>query len=163
MCKAKQNKQHKSLSKIWSFSMSQDISSTQSLGCVRLFVTHWTTACQAFLSITNSRSLLKLTSSRWWCHPAVSVVPFSSCCQSFPASGSFPMSQLFMSGGQTIVISHITWHIFSKLFCDDKTDMWGASWRGYRSWSLVAETMVKELCVLNKSCIHLRQISSTVK
>ena len=39
-----------------------------------------------------------------WCHPAISssVVPFSSCPQSFPASGSFPMSQLFASGGQSI-------------------------------------------------------------
>ena len=40
----------------------------------------------------------------WWCHPTTSssVVPFSSCPQSFPASGSFPMSQLFASGGQSI-------------------------------------------------------------
>ena len=39
-----------------------------------------------------------------WCHPAISssVIPFSSCLQSFPASGSFPMSQLFASGGQSI-------------------------------------------------------------
>ena len=39
--------------------------------------------------------------SSWWCHPATSssVVPFSSCPQSFPASGSFQMSQLFASGG----------------------------------------------------------------
>ena len=39
-----------------------------------------------------------------WCHPtnSSSVVPFSSCPQSFPASGSFPMSQLFASGGQSI-------------------------------------------------------------
>ena len=38
-----------------------------------------------------------------WCHPTIStsVIPFSSCPQSFPASGSFPMSQLFASGGQT--------------------------------------------------------------
>ena len=37
----------------------------------------------------------------WWCHPTISssVVPFSSCLQSFPASGSFPMSWLFTSGG----------------------------------------------------------------
>ena len=42
-----------------------------------------------------------------WCHPAISnsVVPFSSCPQSFPASGSFQMSQLFASGGQTIGVS----------------------------------------------------------
>ena len=42
-----------------------------------------------------------------WCHPTISssVVPFSSCPQSFPASGSFPMSQVFASGGQIIGIS----------------------------------------------------------
>ena len=39
--------------------------------------------------------------SSWWCHPTISssVVPLSSCLQSFPASGSFQMSQLFASGG----------------------------------------------------------------
>ena len=43
----------------------------------------------------------------WWCHPTISssVVPFSSCLQSFPASGSFQMSQFFSSGGQRIGIS----------------------------------------------------------
>ena len=42
--------------------------------------------------------------SSQWCHPAIlsSIVPFSSCLQSFPASGSFPMNQLFASGGQSI-------------------------------------------------------------
>ena len=42
-----------------------------------------------------------------WCHPTISssVVPFSSCPQSFPASGSFPMSQPFASGGQRIGVS----------------------------------------------------------
>ena len=41
----------------------------------------------------------------WWCHPTISssVVPFSSCPQSFPASGSFQMSQLFASGGAKIL------------------------------------------------------------
>ena len=45
--------------------------------------------------------------SSWWCHPTISssVVPFSSCLYSFPASGSFPVSQLFSSGGQSIGIS----------------------------------------------------------
>ena len=43
----------------------------------------------------------------WWCHPTIlsSVVPFSSCLQSFPASGSFQMSQFFTSGGQSIGVS----------------------------------------------------------
>ena len=42
-----------------------------------------------------------------WCHPTISssVIPFSSCFQSSPASGSFPMSQLFVSGGQSIGVS----------------------------------------------------------
>ena len=42
-----------------------------------------------------------------WCHPTISssVITFSSCLQSFPASGSFPMSQFFSSGGQSIGVS----------------------------------------------------------
>ena len=45
-----------------------------------------------------------------WCHPTISssVIPFSSCPQSFPASGSFPVSQLFASGGQSIAVSAST-------------------------------------------------------
>ena len=46
-------------------------------------------------------------SSSQWCHPTISssVIPFSSCLQSFPASRSFPMSQFFASGGQSIGVS----------------------------------------------------------
>ena len=63
--------------------------------------TPWTVACQASLSSTNSWSLCPLS---WWCHPTISssVTLFSFCLQSFPASGSFPMSWLFASGGQSI-------------------------------------------------------------
>ena len=48
--------------------------------------------------------------SSWWCHPAISssVIPFSSCLQSFPASGSFPVSQFFLSGSQSIGVSAST-------------------------------------------------------
>ena len=44
------------------------------------------------------------SASSWWRHPTISssVVPFYSCLQSFPASGSFPMSQFFTSGGQSL-------------------------------------------------------------
>ena len=61
-------------------------------------------ALQAPLSFTISQSLLKVMSIEWWCHPTISssVAFFSFCLQSFPASGSFPMSQLFASGGQSI-------------------------------------------------------------
>ena len=49
--------------------------------------------------------------SSWWCHLTISssVVPFSSCPQSFPASGSFQMNQLFTWGGQSIGVSVLTW------------------------------------------------------
>ena len=81
-------------------------SSFQSLSRVWLFATPWIAARQASLSITNSRSSLRLTSSQW-CHPAISssVISFSSSLQSFPASGSFPVSQFFESGGQIIGVS----------------------------------------------------------
>jgi len=59
---------------------------------------------QASLSFTISQSLLKLMSIESVCHPAISssVTPFSSCPQSFPVWGSFLMSWLFTSGGQSI-------------------------------------------------------------
>ena len=88
----------------WSNWAYTQFSSVQSLSPGPLFVTPWTAALQASLSITNSRSLLKLM-------PIKSVMPFnhlilchpfSSCPQPFPASGSFPMSQFFPSGGQSI-------------------------------------------------------------
>ena len=80
--------------------------SVQPLSHVRLFATPRTAARQASLSITNSQSLLKIMSIesvRQSNH--LSVIPFSSCLQSFPASGSFPMSQFFASGGQSIRVS----------------------------------------------------------
>ena len=84
--------------------------SVQSLSCVQLFATPWTVAHQASLSVTSSWSLLRLMLTNCWCHPAISfsVPPFSSCFQSFPASGSFLRSQFFASGGQSIVVSAST-------------------------------------------------------
>ena len=78
--------------------------SVQSLSRVHLFATPWTAAHKASLSIIKSWSLLKLMSIESWWHPTISssVVPFFSCLQSFPASGSFQMSHFFTSGGQSI-------------------------------------------------------------
>ena len=84
--------------------------SVQSLSHVRLFATTWTAAHQASLSIIYSQSLLKLM-------PVESVMPsnhlslcqpFSTHLQSFPASGSFPMSQFLALGGQNIGVSAST-------------------------------------------------------
>ena len=80
--------------------------SVQSFGHVQLFATPWTAARQASLPITNSQSLLKLMSieSVMPSNHLILCRPFS-CLQSFPASGSFLMSQFFPSGGQSIGVS----------------------------------------------------------
>ena len=82
-------------------------SSVQSLSRIRLFATPWTAAHQASLSITNSGVYPNSCPFSWWCHPTISssVIFFSSCLQSFPALGSFQMSQFFTSSGQSIGVS----------------------------------------------------------
>ena len=64
----------------------------------------------------------------WWCHPTVSssVVPFSSCLRSFPASGSFQMSELFASGGQTIGVS-----VSTSVFPMNIQDCFPLGWTGW--------------------------------
>ena len=79
------------------------IITVQSLSRVRLFGTPWITAHQASLSITNSRSSPKFMFVE--SATSFSVVPFSSCPQFLPASGSFLMNQLFAWGGQNIGVS----------------------------------------------------------
>ena len=80
------------------------LKSVQSLNHVWLFVTPWTTAHRPPCSSPTTRVYSNSSPLSQWCHPTISssVVLFSSCFQSFPASGSFPMSQFFASGGQTI-------------------------------------------------------------
>ena len=68
--------------------------------------------------------------SSQWCHPAISfsVIPFSSCPQSFPASKSFPMSQLFAWSGQSTGVSALA------SFLPKNTQDWSASeWTGWVS------------------------------
>ena len=85
----------------------KSVISIQSLSCVRLLANPWTAACQASQSITNSQNCSNSCPSSWWCHPTTSssVIPLSSCLQSFPASMSFPVSLFFISGGQSIGVS----------------------------------------------------------
>jgi len=67
--------------------------------------------------------------SSWWCHPAISssVVPFSTCPQSFPASECFPMSQNFAWGGQSTGVSALT-------FLPNSTQDWSPlEWTGWIS------------------------------
>ena len=83
---------------------SVQFSSFQSLSCVQLFANPKSAACQASLSITTTpRAYSNPCPLSRWCHPTIpsSVIPFSSCLQSFPASGYFLMNQRFL-GGQSI-------------------------------------------------------------
>ena len=76
----------------------------QSLSCVLFFATPWAAALQASLSFIISRSCSNSCPLGQWCHPTISssVAPCSSYPQYFPASVSFPMSQLFASCDQSI-------------------------------------------------------------
>ena len=82
-------------------------SSVQSLSRVRLSATPWIAACQAPCPSPTPGVHSDSHPSSQWCHPAISssVVPFSSCPQSLPASESLPMSQLFSWDGQSIGVS----------------------------------------------------------
>ena len=66
----------------------------------------------------------------WWCHPTISssIVPFSSCPQSLPASESFPMSQLFAWGGQSTGVSAL-----ASFFPKNTQDWSPLEWTGWTS------------------------------
>ena len=71
-----------------------------------------------------------LCPSSWWCHPAISssVIPLSSCPQSLPPSGSFPMSQLFPWGGQNIGVSAL-----ASVLPENTQDWSPLGWTGWIS------------------------------
>ena len=75
--------------------------------------------------------------SSWWCRPAISssVVPFSSCPQSLPASGSFPMSQLFAWGSQSAAVSAST-----SVLPMNTQDWSPLGWTGWISLQSLKET-----------------------
>ena len=106
------------------------ISSVQSLSRVWLFATPWTAAHQASLCIASSQNLLNLCPLSRWCHPTISssVFPFSSCLQSFPASGSFPVSQFFSSGGRSIGVS-----ASASVLPMNIQDWFSSGWTGWSS------------------------------
>ena len=105
-------------------------SSVQLLSYVRLFATPWTAACQASLSITNFQSLLKLMSIELVMPSSYLILflSFSSHCQSYPASGSFQMSQFFASGGQSIEISAL-----ASILPKNIQDWFPLGWTGWIS------------------------------
>ena len=79
--------------------------SVQSLIHVRLFVTPWIAACQTSCLSPTPKACSNSCPSSWWCHPIISFCFPLLLLRSFPASGSFLMSQFFLSGGQSIGVS----------------------------------------------------------
>ena len=108
------------------FPLSFQFSSVQSLSRVRLSATPWIATPQASLSITNSRSSLRLMSieSVMLSSHLILCRPLFSCPQSLPASESFPMSQLFVWGGQSTGVSALA------SFLPKKSQGWSSEWTG---------------------------------
>ena len=95
--------------------------------------------------------------SSQWCHPAIScsVVPFSSCRQSLPASGSFPMSQLFAWGGQSIGVSALA------SFLPMNTQDWSPlEWTGWISLQSKGLSRVFSNTTVQKHQFFSTQLSS---
>ena len=84
-----------------------ELSSVQSLSRVWLFATQWTAHARPPSPSLTLGAYSNSCPLSLWCHPTISssVIPFSSHLQSFPASGSFQMSQFFVSVGQSIRVS----------------------------------------------------------
>ena len=98
--------------------------------------------------------------SSWWCHPAISssVVPFSSCPQSLPASESLPMSQLFAWGGQSIGVSVLA------SFLPKKSQGWSPSeWTGWISLQSKGLSRVFSNTTVQKHQFFSAQLSSQSK
>ena len=91
----------------YSVYLCHQFSSFQPISCVRLLVTPWNAARQLPCPSPTPVPCSKSCPLSRWCHPTIScsVIPSSSCLQSFPGSGSFSMSQYFASDDQSIGVS----------------------------------------------------------
>ena len=94
--------------------------------------------------------------SSWWCHPTISssVIPFSSCPQALPASGSFPTSQLFAWGGQSIRVSA------SASVFPVNTQDWSLGWTGCISLQSKGLSRVFSNTTVQKHQFFSTQLSS---
>ena len=93
---------------------------------------------------------------RQWCHPAISssVVPFCSCLQSFPTSGSFKMSQLLTSGGQNIGVS-----VSASVLQINIQDWYPLGWTGWKSLQSKALSRVFSSTTVQKHQLFGSQLS----
>ena len=91
-----------------------------------------------------------------WCHPTISssVIPFSSCLQSSPASGSFQMSQLFKSGGQSIGVS-----ASASVLPRNIQDWFPLGWTSWVSWKSKGPSRVFSNTTVQKHQFFSTQLS----
>ena len=137
--------------------MHLQFSSVQSLSHVQLFATPWIAARQASLSITNSQSSPKPMSIKLvmpYSH-LICFVPFSSCLQSLPESGSFPMSQLFAWGSQSIGVS-----ASASVLPMDTQDWFPLGWTGWISLQSKGLSRVFSNTTVQKHQFFSAQLSS---
>ena len=113
---------------------------------------HARTPCPSPIPAVHSNSC----PSSQWCHPTISssVVPFSSCPQSLPASQSFPMSQLFTWGGQSTGVS-----AFAS-FLPKNTQDWSLEWTGWISLQSKGLSKVFSNTTVQKHWFFSAQVSS---
>ena len=129
----------------------------QSLSHVWLFVTPWIAARQIPCPSPSPEVHSNSHTSSQGCHPAISssLIPFSSCPQSLPASESFPMSQLFMSGGQSTGVSALA------SFPPKKSQGWSPSeWTGWISLQSMGLSRVFSNTTVQKHQFFGAQLSS---
>ena len=141
--------------KLWPTAV--QFNSVQSLSHVWLFATPWIAAHQASLSITNYRSSLWPMSIESVMPYSISssVIPFSFYPQSLLASGSFPMSQLCASGGQSTGVSALA-SVLPK-----KSQGWSPSeWTGWISWQSKGLARAFSNTTVQKNKFFSAQLSS---
>ena len=132
-------------------------SSVQSLSHIRHFATPWIAARQASPSITSSRSSLRLTSIKSVMPSSHLILchPFSSCSQSLPASESFPMSQLFSWGSESIGVSAL-----ASVLPMNTQDLFPLGWTGWISLQSKGLSRVFSNTTVQKHQFFSAQLSS---
>ena len=138
-------------------------SSVQSLSHVWHFDTPWIAVHQASCPSPTPRVHSNSCLSSRWCHPAISssVIPFSSCPQSLPASESFPMSQLFTWHGQSIGVS-----ASASVLPMNTQDQFSLEWIGWISLQskgpsrVFSNTTVQSINSLALSFLHSPTLTS---
>ena len=131
--------------------------SVQSLSCVWLFATHESQHARPPCPSPTPRVYSNPCPLSRWCHPAISssVVPFSSCPQSFPASGSSPMSQLFTWGSQSTGVS-----ASASVLPVNTQDWFPSGWTGWISLQSKGLSRVFSNTIVQKHQFFSAQLSS---